>query len=231
MIRIAKKTHAILVVLVAGALIAMGTQPAQAVPLNLLLDPPDISNFFVSMAYDATAEELTASGFPNELDDNGLPGDNFPIDSTPTPSSFSLTANIDNGGNLLGGDFIVTGSIDDAPIGPIDGVLLTGDLSALGFPDAGGDPIEFLYEVTGGLLAGVFGGIGETGGIILEDNSLNFTGSWANDFNNIGSTLGTANIVVPRQDVPGVVPEPVTAGLSTLGIGSLVLSLRRRRAA
>ncbi len=224
----AKKSQMLLGAAVLSGLLGASVQPTQAVPLNLLLDPPDISNFFVTMVYDATTDTFTAAGFPGELDDNGLPGDNFPIDSTPTPSSFDLTANIDDGGNLLGGSFSVNGSIDDAPIGPIDGVLLTGDLTALGFPVAGGDPIEFLYSVTGGLLAGVFGGIGETGGIILEDNNLNFTGSWADNFSNDGSTLGTANIAVPRGEEE-VVPEPVTAATFLLGSGLLALAVSGRR--
>ena len=74
---------------------------------------------------------------------------------------------------------------------------------------AGGDPLEFVFDVTGGDAAGLFG---PGGGVILSD--ANFGGSFAVDWDNlIGGDPGTgAGVADTRTDLevrrPDFLPAP-----------------------
>lgn len=119
---------------------------------------------------------------------------------------------------MSGGTLSIGGTV--ASLGFNSGTLLTGDLTALGFPDAGGDPLEFLFNITGGDAASLYGA---TGGVIMS--ATGFGGSFAADFDNnmgmVGRGMGTADA--------GAVPVPAAVWLFGSGLLGMVWVGRRRR--
>jgi len=187
--------------------------PASALPLYLTMpDAPDITSALITVTYDAAIDSLEAFGTAIRFDD-GL-GQQLIRDGT-----FNLTATIDDGGALSpGGSLRIDGSVGGPGPTPPP-TLLSGNLTAFGFPDSGGDPLEFLFEVTGGDLAGHYGG---TGGVILSLLSGGFDGTTFDaDFGTSG-----ANAVADTS-----VPEPGTLPLVLLGSVGLAAAARRRRRA
>jgi len=197
--------HRPIIGLVAVALACLMSTSAQAVLLNLKLGNPDIVSGFMDINYAAAGDTLTANGTALEM----------LIDDTPTieaivGGSFDLTAAIDDSGLLSGGSLTIGGSI--AALGFNSGTLLTGTLNAFGFNPAG-NPLEFLFAVTGGDAAGLFG---DTGGVILSDTG--FGGSFDTDW---GSTYAIADTAPPI---------PIPAALWLFGSGLLALfGITRRR--
>ena len=189
---------------------------AQAAPLNLTLnDVPDIVSQFIDVTYNATLDELTASGFALELDDDG----SVPAEAI-AGGTFDLSATIDATGSLSGGSLSIGGTV--ASLGFNSGTLLTGTLTAFGFPDAGGDPFEFLFDVTGGDAAALYGGGSVPAGVILSGTG--FGGNFTSDFDNLSSGTGTGIAVANVGTVP------VPAALWLFGSGLLGLTgLARRR--
>ena len=188
---------------------------AQATPLSLsLTDSPDIFSGLIDVTYDAASDLLVADGLALEFDDGtGVP---LTIDS----GDFHLEATIPASGMASAGSLSVLGSVDG--VGPS---LLTGELSDFGFVDAGGDPFEFLFEITGGALADAFGGVGSVLGVILSDTG--FQGHFADNFDNLiaqipGTGFGVADVA------PLAVPEPAGLLLFAVGLGWVQLTLRRR---
>ncbi len=104
------------------------------------------SGSFISVNYDSTTDQLTASGFALQFT-YGPSATIYAI----TDGSFSLTANIANDGTVLpGGTFSIGGVIAGTnldglnPIGSSSsGSLLTGTLSNFGFGTAAFSPLEF----------------------------------------------------------------------------------------
>ena len=190
---------------------------AHAAPLNLtLFDFPDIVSTFIDVTYDAGTDSFVASGFALELDDDGsVPAE--AIDG----GTFDLSASIDSSGSLSGGALTIGGTV--ASLGFISGTLLTGSLTAFGFPNAGGDPLEFLFDVTGGDAASLYGGGSIPGGIILS--ATGFTGDFTSDFDNLFSgNPGTGS------GVANVAPVPLPAAVWMFGSGILgMIGLGRRR--
>jgi hypothetical protein len=168
----------------------------QASPLNLTLaDTPDFLIQLTTVAYDAGTDSLTATGTAANLDDDGTT-------ESITGGSFTLTASIDASGALSSGTLSVGGTI--ASLGYNSGTLLTGDLTAFGFLDSGGDPLEFLFEVTGGDAAGLYP---DTAGVILSNTG--FDGDFTTNFQNNGD--GSADIAPP-------VPLPAAMWLFISGL-------------
>jgi len=196
--------------LAAGLLVGSA---AQAAPLNLLLEPsPDIFSSGINVGYTASSGELTATGTASTFEDDGV-GPPLTIDN----GSFDLTANIDNSGVLSAGTLDIGGTINS--IGANSNILLTGTLTDLGFPTSGsGDPLEFLFNVTGGDLASDYG---TSGGIILTQSG--FSDGFTLDFNN-GPFAGVADIGV-------VVPVPAALWLFGSGLLGLTGIAARRRSA
>ena len=162
---------------------------AKAMPLNLVPQTPDIVSASVANSYTAGTTVYTAFAVAQNL--------NVPPVSAIVGGSFHVKANIANAGVLIGGTVKIGGSI--AGLGFNSGILLTGNLTALGFPVGGGSPIEFLFNVTGGDAAGLYGAVG---GIILGNPGLPAT-LWAADWTGGPSSLTTADtFAVP---VPGAV--------------------------
>ena len=189
---------------------------AQAAPLNLTLnDVPDIVSQFIDVTYNATSDELTASGFALELDDDG----SVPAEAI-AGGTFDLSATIDATGSLSGGSLSIGGTV--ASLGFNSGTLLTGTLTAFGFPDTGGDPFEFLFDVTGGDAAALYGGGSVPAGVILSGTG--FGGDFGSNFDNLSSGTGTGTAVANVGTVP------VPAALWLFGSGLLGLTgLARRR--
>jgi len=199
--------------LLVAALIMGMSSLAQAAPLNLTLSTPDIVSSFINVDYNAGANAFTASGFAVQLDDDGI-GAPFAI----AGGTFDLAASILGDGTLTGGSLAIGGTV--AALGFNSGTLLTGSLTDIGFNNAGGDPLEFLFLVTGGDAAGLYGSLG---GIILT--GAGFGGSWATSFSSAPfasvSDVGTV----------GVVPVPAAIWLfGTALIGLVGLSKRRKAA-
>jgi hypothetical protein len=192
----------LLAVLVLNMLLLGFPTPAGAIPLNLFLPTfPDVLLGGLTTRYDATADQLTVTGTALEFNDDGTP-ENI------VAGSFSLVASIDDGGVLLGGAFTIGGSFP--PLGFASGTLLTGNLTAFGFRDEGGDPLEFLFDATGGDAASLYPG----GGLILS--LTGFAGSFEQDFGRLGSVA----------DVRAV-PEPSAATLLALSLLGFAAGARR----
>lgn len=188
---------------------------AQATPLDLTLaGHPEILSSFINVNYNAVGDSLIAHGFAMTFDDDGsIPPENI------AGGLFDIVAAISEFGTFGGGSLHILGDIPT--LGFSSGILLTGDLTALGFN--GTDMLEFLFDVTGGDLAGYFGGIGATGGVILSN--AGFDGDFVNDFGNFFAESDTGT---PTSTVP----EPSTFILSVLGlfmVGGVCLCSERKR--
>jgi hypothetical protein len=183
---------------------------AQAAPLNLTLPEfPDIFSGFIDVTYQAGTQAFQASGFALTLDDDGIGGQ-----ENINNGLFNLSATINNTGVLQNGLLTIGGTVP----GFNSGTLLTGLLTAFGFQPTGGDPLEFLFAVTGGDLAGLYGGIGATGGVILSETG--FGGSFGMNFDNTGGNPGWGAGV--SDTGAGPIPEPSTILLFTTGLGIIV---------
>ena len=196
-----------LVVLTTTVGLLAGTT-AQAALIGLTLNNfPDIVSSFIDVTYDAATDSFNASGFALALDDDGsIPAEDI------TDGVFDLSATIDSTGALIGGSLSIVGTV--AYLGFNSGTLLTGNLTAFGFLDAGGDPLEFLFDVTGGDAAGLYGSA--PGGVILS--ATGFTGDFNFDFDNlIGEAPGTGSAVAD------VAPVPLPAAVWLFGAGLLGL--------
>jgi len=193
-----------------GALLLGLSGLAQAAPLNLMLLPePDISSAFITVDYNAGTDLLTASGFAQQLTTGGAT-------SGIAGGSFDLSAVVLGDGSLTGGSLSIGGTV--AGLGFNSGTLLTGDLTAIGFPDAGGDPLEFLFDVTGGDAAALYG---DLGGIIM--GFTGFDGDWDSNFTS-GPFQASADV--------GVVPVPAAAWLfGSALLGLLGFNARRKQVA
>ena len=197
------------------ALAACGT--AQAFPsLDLVPGTPDIVSSFITVDYagNNAAGTLTASGFANVLTPPGSPGGNI------SGGSFDLNAQLSFDSQTADGTLNIGGTI--AGLGFNSGTLLTGvftsSLSDQRFGAGTGDPLEFLFDVTGGDAAGLFGGIGATAGVILSNSG--YSGAFDLPFSS-GAFQALADTFATPVDAPGTL-------VLMLGGGAL-LGLRRRR--
>jgi MYXO-CTERM domain-containing protein len=178
-----------------------------------LVEPPDIAAGFIDISYDAVTDSFEAVGFALEYDDDG----SVPAE-TITNGAFNLSATVNSSGVATGGSVTVGGSV--LGFGP---TLLTGDLVAIGFDDAGGQVLEFLFDITGGDLQAEYGGGGGQFGIIMDTRAGGYSGDWSKSFDNlVGGLAGTGAGVADIKPVPG------PAGLALLALGGLGCRRRRR---
>ena len=185
---------------------------AQGAPLNLVLEEsPDIMAGGIDVVYTAANGSLVLDGDALTLYDGIVE----PAESI-TNGTFNITATVDLSGNVIDGSINIGGTFPR--LGFNSGTLLTGDLTAFGFPDAGGDPLEFLFAVSGGDAAPMFGPY--AGGSILSFTW--YPGSFEYDWDNNFGMPGFGNAM---GDTAPVVPEPCTVSLLVLG----ALFARRRK--
>lgn len=193
----------------AGVSVGLCASFAGAAPLNLQLqDTPDILSGFIAVNYNAATDAFNADGFALQIDFPALRGVAVPI----SDGIFTIDAVIDGDGNFSSGGLVISGVVADER-GLSNTVLIAGTLVALGFPsaDRGAGALEFLFDITGGSLADLFGP--QAGVILTEHGFAGWSQSWENDFN------GASDTAPP-------VPAPFTAALFA-GAG-LMVSRRRR---
>ena len=174
--------------LMIALLFTSGRLNAESLNLNLN-NQSDIVSGFLDVEYEED-DAVIVEGFALELDHDGdasTPG--IPI----VGGLIFLEAEIDADGDLYDGVFTITGEIPALNLGP--GTLLEAELIDFGFRPGGGDPFEFIYEVTGGDAADIYGSIGGRGGVILSRTG--FTGSFEDNFDNkINELSGTGMGVI-----------------------------------
>lgn len=188
------------------AAIVIGSS-VQAAPLDLILEPiPDITSGILAVGYSAGTDTLSVSGFALSLLD-GAP----PVSENILSGSFSINLTVDVNGDITPGvgSLVINGNVAGGGPG-----LLTGSIAQFGFLSGGGEIFEFLFDVTGGDLAGSFG---TQVGVIVDAQDTGFDGSFAGSFSNFG--FGVSDT--------GVIPEPATLGMVISGV--LCLVGRRRR--
>jgi hypothetical protein len=185
-----------------GAALIAGffVQSAQAFPvLNLTPGTPDIKSESITVDYqgDNAGGVLSASGIAEVFTPPGSPAGNI------TDGTFDIFANINFNTQTANGTLNIGGTL--AGFGFNSGTLLTGNfLSTAGnqtFGAGAGDPLEFLFSVTGGDAADLYGGIGSTAGIILSQSG--YTGSFDGDFSS-GPSWALADTFVQSQPPPAI---------------------------
>jgi len=201
------------------ALLLLVGWSAQASPLGLYdpSDPRGHDQWWLDIStgadsqllYDAASGELSVSGIALQLKNEG-------VVHTILDGVLTISATIDSAGVLApGGALTINGTVPT--LGFVSGILplLTGDLTTFG-PGGAGDPFEFLFDVTGGEAAPLYGGAGSgVGGIVIFDTG------YAGDFT---ASFGSSTAEVH------VIPEPSSALLAGLGLLCVRGALRRRRA-
>ncbi len=192
---------------IAFVVICIFVNPVQADQLDLnLAESPDIFASFVDLTYnlfDSFLGDFSARGFAFTLEVDGVTHDILPVNFDP---SFVLDAVINTSGNLLSGALTIGGTV--SALGFNSGTLLTGNLTDFGFATGATGPLEFLFDVTDGDAAGLYG---PTGGIIISVLSGDFPGNFSADF-----SAGSGAVT----DIASV-PEPSTALLLLTGLGAL----------
>ncbi len=228
------------IVTLAASLLLFAPLQAGADPLNLTTySPGDVTSFSYDVEYNSGTGVLTANSTSDGnayavLDDNGY----F------YPANVLLTANLNPAnGALESGTISIEGTEyftgDNSPLlnGGNDAMLITGNLTAFGFPvstDETNQPLEFEFQVTGGALtaAGQPYYHAATGGMILHmfSDSPYFTGAdWpVSSFSNSGSNnqLNTSADTFPMTFAQ--TPEPSTFVLFAIAVLPLAWCLRRR---
>jgi hypothetical protein len=181
---------------------------------------PDLAGSDLNVSYNHGTTVFQAKGYVSGYVTSG--GDTLGVAGF--SEDFNLTANISNAGDFLGGTFTATGDLEG---GPGREVLLTATLGAgakgtiFDYSSDGGQ-FGFLFTVTGGSLAGDFGGLNAYGVMELFPwvyDSPTFS-DWTSNFSNTGGGMADC--------FPTTVPEPSSAVL-LLAVGALWSAVRSRR--
>lgn len=176
-------------------------------PLNLVGGNPDVASGFIAVDYNATTKLFTAVGTTQNL--------SLPVTPSLGLRLFSLSATIDNVGNLSGpGSLIVRGDF-----GGTDQVLFQSNtITAFGFGAT--NKFEFLFTQESGSLAPV----GSSVGTILVDTGLNFGGGIPSFSASFSGRIFTGGPGFANADT--FVPGP--SALAVMGLGGLFAGRRRR---
>ena len=209
-----KRILAVFTVLVASVALANPVSAATFPALNLITGSPDIESSFITVNYvgNSTSGTFTASGFANVISPPGSPAGNI------AGGTFDIFASINENAMTANGTLNIGGTV--ASLGFNSGTLLTGVLADFG---AGvGDPLEFLFTVTGGDAVGLFG---IQAGVILSQSG--YSGSFNGNF-----ASGPFQALSDTFPAP-VNPVPVPAAIWLFGtalIGLFGYSKRRKAA-
>ena len=205
-------------------MVCIGTS-AQADLIGLTPSFPDLlANTQGDYAYDMSDQAFTFSATPLKLSYSSNDEDyDYIYQSSSQGHDYTATIAVDNEGNFIENGIntlTVAGRINND-----DGILLTGTITDFGWSD----PIpvwqnqfqifDFTYQVTGGLLADFFGGIGTIMGAIAfsEDSEFGSNG-WDEDFE--GSFTKIDNFPLP-------LPGAVWLVLTGLGVAGLHRKIRK----
>lgn len=215
-----RRSGMVAVWVIVGMLAVLMAGPAQAALIDLYLKPSPVITFNnVGVNYDATLDELTvkkdtfpiAVYYTEELNNQYIYG----------PPTFDITANITDAGQIGAGlgTLTIEGYIPSIGISTAT-TLLTGSLTDFGFtdpPGGSGSKLQFLFDVTGGVLESQYG---DLAGVEVYGN---FSGYFNTSFNITGSIANTS-----PDPPPPPVPEPATITLILLGGGGLCFVRRKR---
>lgn len=146
--------------------------------------------------------------------------------------SFNINILVDNQGKAHSGtashDLVVQGTLGASadPLSNATNTLLTGvllDFGYLDIPNATTDIFDFLFQVTGGEMAGHIPG--DTLGVFMVAEFSSFSGGFESNFTSqrIKGSMG------PTAIPPQSVPAPATLWLLLLGLPILVRQSRRIR--
>ena len=209
-----------------AVVLVLAATSAQGALLNFNMEPfPDIFSGYIDVVYTAATDSFVANGYTLAYYDGVTQWDMEDY----LPDSFLIQATIDSSGNPVGGTLTLSGPVQG--YGP---TLLTADLTEFGWaffdtlnPNSDAAMFDWKFQVTGGDMAGLYGGIGATVGTILSCVSVDAGVSetlFTADFNNNGGEPGWGSAVA---DSAPPVPEPLSA---IVLIGGAVALLRRRAA-
>jgi hypothetical protein len=186
---------------------------ANANSLNLVQHLPDVYSDYIQVNYASATKDFSASGqaFTFTLSELRPQGYDIVDAYNNAGGSYDIVAKIDNLGNPVSGTLTIDGYIPSLLGSQGTGTLLTGSLSRFGYPNAGGDPLEFVFTNTGGDLSGYL----PQADVILDYSG--YTGTFHQNFSNYG--MGQADTFVP---------EPITC-LSFFGAVTALGGYLRRR--
>jgi hypothetical protein len=204
-----------------------GVVRADLIPVSKAF--PDIECAYVSGSYVAGTRTFTATGWPTSYSINsgsqvdvldGGDGWSFAINMT-LPSATTTPMDISSGTVAIYGQ-----------VGSQSGALLTGNIEKFGSSIAPSlvpntTLFDFRFLVTGGKLAGDFGGanVGHAGIILspvfdVDSGDVAFTGGFASSFEFLATGAGTADVFL--------VPEPSAALiLASMAAGLVSITARR----
>jgi hypothetical protein len=182
---------------------------------------PDICTLYttVNYTYDAGSGNVSVQGWPWHYGDDSGPditgGElwSFNISGTVSPSSGS-TGPLDVSDGLL----TIYGSLTNGP----DELLLSGTVDRMGVLDSVPGyltEMDFSFHVTGGSLAGAYGGNGALGGTTLalyaSDGDTAFTSLEAGFSYNGGENTNDTFSPVPEPSSSALMLVSIVAGLAT----------------
>jgi hypothetical protein len=208
---------------------------ARADITSLTLQPtPDIASFSIDIAYNAASHTFAANGMATCIA-IGSPDDPIVFDeSSLTMGTFLISATVNNAGVASSGSLTIGGKV--LGYGSTGPLLTANNLSFFNSfftdtlnPDMDVAMFEFLFDVSGGEMADMFGGAGAKVGVIIgytgvgPDVTQNqFTANFDDLFGHtFGEGWGTS-----CADVAQPIPEPATLFLLAAGAAAV---LRRRK--
>lgn len=185
-----------------------------SVPLTLH-DTPTINAQSIGIIYTAATGQLVATG---DATDFSVYADAQKLDIE--QGEFNLSAAISADGALENGKISVMGRIPSLDY--YSGIILSGELVSFDMQEVNESPLTFMFEVTGGDAAELYGD--RPMGIVIAGSG--FAGDFEENFNNLlgeDATLGSASAAIA--------PTPIPAAVWLFGTGLLGIAAFVRRKA